>query len=387
MNGAAAPIREVDTVAVGIYPGDEPGETWTYTQADIDAIARNFELLSTGEKPLHTVNVVQTHDGIYAHGKVAALDKKGDILLTDWRDVSTDLMDRIRSYQIRKVSPEIKRDFRDRHGNVYPGPYLYRVATLGADVPRMKGMRDIQTGERIEAFADRVFKFADNPGVKMDKAQATEVLTKAGIDPAIIAGLTEPTLIAVASKWTPPAALPPVVTPPAPPVPIAQPVQTFADPAAIRDLVQKTIAEVMAPATKQLNDSLAAENAARERRAAEERQAEVRLFCDRQAEIGKLSPAENDEGAPSSRRSALLRIAAQAPVTHKFADPADPKKQIEKTELRLQMDEIEARQARKFAERVKAPNPDETTDPFAKRVQQRYKQAIERHDALAASKN
>lgn len=156
-------IKQVETFAAGDYPGDRPGEIWSYTPEDVRTIARNFAALSEGENPEHAVPVVLTHDGVDAHGWVQAVKVKGDLLITDWRDVSDELRGRVRSKRLPKVSAEIQNDFTDRNGKVYPGPYLYRVAVIGADPPRVKGLKDIPAtfADKPRRRITRVFRFAD----------------------------------------------------------------------------------------------------------------------------------------------------------------------------------------------------------------------------------
>lgn len=376
-------IRGVETFAVCEVPGNTPGEKWKYTDADLDAIVRNFAVLSAGENPAHTVPVVQTHDGVNAHGRVTGITKTGELLLTDWDEVSPDLYKKIRNKRLPKVSPEIDRDFKDKDGNIIAkGPYLYRVAVIGADVPRVKGLAD------VEAYADRVFKFADSvPRITtMDRVAAVKFLAEMGVDAKSLESSGDAVLIDVATRWqadnvmppvpTPPVPTPPVVVaPPVPAVPIAQPVQAFADPAVVRQFVQQTVAEIVGRETKTLTDAVAAENKARDQRAAEERAAGVRLFCDRMATDKRISPADNDEGSPLSVRSRLLRLAVQPPTVHRFTDPAT-KKEVARTELELQQDAIERQPVQRFAERVKAggvdgaggTTPDE--DEYARRTRE-----------------
>jgi hypothetical protein len=170
-------IRGIETFAAGEYDGDADGEKWKYSDDDIATIARNFKTLSAGDKPVHRVPVAVTHDQIHSHGWVKAAAAKdhadgdaGALLTTDWEHVSPGLRRAIKDRSIRKVSAEIKTDFADRTGKVIaPGPYLYRIVVLGADVPRVKGLEDIpatfadgKPGRRVE----RKFQFCGGAGGK-----------------------------------------------------------------------------------------------------------------------------------------------------------------------------------------------------------------------------
>jgi hypothetical protein len=159
--------RGVETFAPGVHPGDEPGEVWRYSERDVRGILYNFRRLSTGPRPLHRVPVILTHDGVRAHGWVTAAYLGPDgrrILLMDWDQVSPHLDAGIDSGRYKLVSPEIKPDFMDRQGRHY-GPYLYRVAVLGADVPRQKGLAPIPARQHADPQRGRRFvralKFAE----------------------------------------------------------------------------------------------------------------------------------------------------------------------------------------------------------------------------------
>lgn len=406
-------LKGVETFAAGEYPGDQPGEVWAYTDGDVKQIVHNFALLSKGETPLHRVPVVVTHDKAHAYAWVQDAAKANGILTTDWERVEPSLARRIRAGRLVKVSPEIKRDFTDKDGKVYPGPYLYRIAVLGADVPRVKGLADLP-----ESFADRTpgrrlqraLRFADqSPRVStMTREQAIQFLTQMGIDPAVMgADVPDAFLIAVAQAWqdeddldtgdgngdTNPNPAVRTKTAMADPNAGRQPskvsvTQTYADPKMLRKLIAHEVGKATAAATKTITDAAAAEAKAREARAALERQAAVRVFCDARKKEGKLSPADCDEGAPTSVISRLLRLAAQPPVTHTFADPKDKAKQIQKTELELQQEEIDARPARKFSERISQDGSqgEGAVSEHAKRTKEYWAKRGARNGATAGAK-
>jgi hypothetical protein len=406
-------VPGVETFAPGAHPGDEPGETWDYSDDDVETIVKNFAELSAGENPVHKVPVVLTHDDVYAHGWVEEAYRRGKPLITDWADVDPQLQEDIKARKLLKVSPEIKRDFQHPDGRVTPGPYLYRVAVIGADVPRAKGLADLprqfadttQPGQRIE----RVFRFADPPPADtgatiMDRAAALQFLSDMGVDPSVLGpDVPDAALIAIATAWqseediepadaggtTPMSEPPPAVT--VPPTPIAPKKVTTTRHFAERQ-VRREVRRIVNQETAALKLAAAQEQKAREDRARAEREASARLFCDRAAKDRKLTPADNDEGSPLSVRSRLLRIAAQPPAVHKFTDPAT-KKETSKTELELQFDEIDKRPAQQFSERVRSNTPGGTpaetgaaVDPFTARVNARYKEAIERHDAITGKR-
>jgi hypothetical protein len=451
-------IRNVETFATGEYPGDNEGEVWKYADRDLSQIVRNFDALSKGPNPTHRVPVVVTHDGTHAAGWVKATRKDGELLLTDWSDVSPDLQRAITNKRLLKVSAEVKKDFTDKDSRVTPGHYLYRVAVLGADVPRVKGLADIpankfadgQPGRRIE----RKLKFSASGKTTMDRASAIQILADAGVDPSILTDqIPDEVLIAIATAMQGgtddgsgnavdhaddnpseddeegngytqrlPSSLVGFDDPDDPDdddqlpkparddmgdpatrghrqishrggggrtgTPRRQPkrkvtIQQFADPKTLSRFIAREIGRQTVKATRTIAAATQAETKAREARAREERLTETRMFCDRQTAAGRLSVADNDEGSPTSVRSRLLRIAAQPQTVHRFADPADKTgvKQIAKTELQLQQEEIERREVRRFAEKFRTGADGQSgADPFRDRAKNHYDNEMKRLD-------
>lgn len=441
-------IRGVETFAAGEYEGDEDGETWKYSDSDIQTIARNFQTLSAGDNPLHKVPVVRTHDNVNAHATVANAKARGDLLTTDWRDVDPKLRQDIDAKRVFKVSAEIKRDFRDKDGKlIAKGPYLYRIAVLGADVPRVKGLAD------VEAYADRVFRFADNGNaigsVKVNNPKIKNILVGLGVpedaitDDVIAAlaeamggsndmdddpagdddergsggafddeddadngryGMPPPTKKAMDGDeedyWDEDEDDSPDNWPPGTDKRAGNPRQPrkrtvtemYAD--RVKRAIRHGVGAEVRKAVAKLKKLTDREGRAREGRAREERQTEVRMFCDRMAASGRMSPADNDEGSPHSERSRLLRLAAQRQVTHTFADPRDAKKQVKATELQLQQQAIEQREPRRFSERVRQSAGTTVTgtgggdghgDAFRAKAEAHYKRELERHAARTAA--
>jgi hypothetical protein len=137
-------LRWIDTFAPGDHPGDAPGEVWTYSERDVAGIARTTAALM--EAGLHRPPVVVTHDGVEAYGWVAAVRTLGGRLKTAWEDVDPDLRTAILERKFDSVSAEIKPEFLAPDGTKY-GQYLFRVAVLGADVPRVKGLAPLSAAK------------------------------------------------------------------------------------------------------------------------------------------------------------------------------------------------------------------------------------------------
>jgi len=170
----AGELHDVETFAVGTYPGDRAGEVWAYTARDLAEILANLRRLSTGPQPLHKIPVVVTHAGSAALGWVTAGRLAAGVLKTDWGQVHPQLVRAIQEGRYKKVSAEIRPDFVDRAGRHY-GQYLYRVAVLGADVPRVKGLEDIPTFADREGRGRRIARALNFKGAVMDRQQMEEM--------------------------------------------------------------------------------------------------------------------------------------------------------------------------------------------------------------------
>jgi hypothetical protein len=181
----------------------EDGSTRRYDEGYLQKVLSTFQRISTGDSPLHRVPVVVTHDDKAAYGwvkrayaaKVHSGGKLAAGFKTDWEGVSPALAAAIKARRFKKVSVEFKDDFRDNEGRSY-GPVLWRVAVLGADVPKVKGLADIPA-----TFADRagISYFAEVTPMTIDEAKA--FLTLKGIDPAMLDGADEAFVMAVADAW------------------------------------------------------------------------------------------------------------------------------------------------------------------------------------------
>jgi len=343
----------VETFAVCTVPGNEPGEVWTYSDPDLAEIEENFKLLSTGPEPLHRVPVVMTHDKVFAHAWVERAKKAGDVLHTFWDDRSPELIEATDRRQLRKVSAEIKEDFRAPDGRVYPGKYLYRVAVLGADPPRIKGLADLP---QSRTFADRgppgrvVTRNFSDPRPTMDVNQAVAILQGAGKqlpegDPNTWPPEVQNIVIAWAldvqgggadaagaSAGAVPAAA------------FKDPAKLFADPA-----VQNVLWRVINDKAGGLLERIERREKESATKIVAERQDRVRKFMDDMREANKVSGAENDASYEKSLRNTLVAMAGEVeqPV-RKFSDGSS------QPLLDIMMDDIRNRQPRYYGERVTA---------------------------------
>lgn len=323
MNGAV--LQGVETFAAGEYAGDRPGELWRFGESDLASIVQNFQRLSSGSRPLHRVPVVVTHDGVQAYGWVRGARGRGELLHTDWQDVVPQLQAAVREGRLKKVSAEVRYDFKDRHGKVYPGPYLYRVAVLGHDVPRVKGLADLPREQWFSEpclTTERTFRFADDGGFVM----ADEVTP-------VVAVETPPVKTATADE-----------------------VRRFAEQEAARLIpaaIERAVSAAMQPLQKRLEDLDATQKALEQQatqRFAEEKRARIDATLKRLVEQHKVLPAELDPGDPKNPQPTLrdTLYAADAVRTLKFSDAAP-----EMTQLDMLLAQLERRPAFNFAERIK----------------------------------
>jgi hypothetical protein len=355
----------VETFASGLMRGDKPDEVWDYTPEHVEEIKRNFALLSTGENPQLQVPVTETHDGKHAHSWVKDVDIVPDAdlsghvrLRTKWEKPSDYLSAAIKGGKLRTISAELKKDFLKRDGTTVPGWYLYRVTVNGSDVPRVKGLKGLPelprhfTDDPPGRKIDRLFKFTD-PGNIMDRTQALDLLKQKGVDTAgITDAVPDATVISMAGAFKG--------------TPVGEPVK-FAD---IQAQVKAFVRESADAELKRIAEAGDRERKAREDREAEERVSTVRSFCDRAAKENKISAGDNDEKNQTSVRSRLVRQARDAQPVRKFTDAKN--NTVEKTELQLQMDEIEAREPRRFTEKVGAGSA-AGTKTYDERLNERLK--------------
>lgn len=438
MGAGTADAVWVETFAAGTYDGDEPGEVWTYTAGDLAEIVRNFAQLSSGPEPLHRVPVAVTHDGVEAYGWVTGCRVKGDVLLTRWADVDPGLAEAIKAGRFKKVSAEIKPEFQARDGRTF-GQYLHRVAVLGADIPRVKGLADIpaewfsdpRPGRRVE----RIFKFAEGATVPEPQEQKTVVAGAFGIPPELVEKLPDELLdefvLAAAQKAA--GVEPPADEPPAPEMAegdrqamIDELVNTFGmDPAEVEAMTDDELAALLeqkraeggeemsepttpapAPAApkkvtyqfseadfrREVRKALEAEarplrrevralTVAQRRNAAAAKEQHVRAFCEQMHREGRLSAADLDESDPKSLSvvQELMLLDDTQPV-RTFSEGG---RKVTLTALEMRKNAIRGQAPRRFAERVAVgaggkPGDDPELAALRQKTRERYDRELGR---------
>lgn len=133
-------LNGVEVFAVGTHNG------LTFTEADLDGIEQAFKALNaSGRVPLkfgHN-NEQPFTDGQPALGWVDRLWRDGKKLFADFVGMPTVVFDAVKAGLYKQVSIELLKDT-SREGDRYPW-VLDAVALLGADIPAVKGLRDLQT--------------------------------------------------------------------------------------------------------------------------------------------------------------------------------------------------------------------------------------------------
>ena len=112
------------------------------TQEDLNEIAENWVKLKDRVKPPIKIGHFGEGFGMPAVGWVDNIRVEGDKLIADFRDVPKKVADLIRYKAYRRVSPELYVDFEEdgmKHGKV-----LKAVSILGADIPQIKTLKDLE---------------------------------------------------------------------------------------------------------------------------------------------------------------------------------------------------------------------------------------------------
>ncbi len=143
--GKLASVPDVEIFASGTHRGK------TYTDADLDQMAANFQRFSTGKNPLLQPPVVLGHEetqdflddsGLPAAGWVKHVYREGHILKASFGQVPPVIAKAIERRAYRKVSAEVYDDFELPNGKTV-GKALRRVALLGGEIPQVKNLSDL----------------------------------------------------------------------------------------------------------------------------------------------------------------------------------------------------------------------------------------------------
>jgi hypothetical protein len=160
-------VRGVEIFAAGTYVIDPlTGESKTYTVADLADAVRNFQAFSQpnpptpqGQAPILTCTVAIGHEEDQKHlertdepanGRVCRLWAQGPTLLSDWDRVPMELAAAINSHRYTKVSAEFYDNPQAAGCGAGTGVTFRRASVLGAEIPKVKGLKDIPVAMHSE---------------------------------------------------------------------------------------------------------------------------------------------------------------------------------------------------------------------------------------------
>jgi hypothetical protein len=134
-------VTGVEIMATGTWNGDE------YSEQDLDDLVSAYAAGNAGIDPPVKLGhpsdqSLLNNSGLPAAGYVAALRREGATLLADLRDVPKRIADLINAKAYSKVSAEIY--FNLRHGGQRLPRVLKAIALLGADLPAVSSLADIE---------------------------------------------------------------------------------------------------------------------------------------------------------------------------------------------------------------------------------------------------
>ena len=128
---------KAEIFSIGTYHGEK------YTEAHIDDMVANFTALSNEIKPpLKLGHESSVNKGQPALGWVASLKREGTKLIAEFKGIPEIVFNAIKGNRYKRVSSEIYWNFKSNdkiHSRV-----LSAVALLGADIPEVKTLADLQ---------------------------------------------------------------------------------------------------------------------------------------------------------------------------------------------------------------------------------------------------
>ncbi|PIP41004.1 MAG: hypothetical protein COX19_04520 [Desulfobacterales bacterium CG23_combo_of_CG06-09_8_20_14_all_51_8] len=160
-------IKNLPFFKTGTYNGK------TYSESDLDRIVTNFYSLREIVKPVlklgHGAQGFLRREGLPAIGWVEGLKKKGQVLYVDIKNIPKRIYELLKSKAYWRPSAEIYEDyqtelyedFRDEKGQKY-GLTLSAIALLGADIPAVKSLPDIEALFNSEAFTSIIACYNEN---------------------------------------------------------------------------------------------------------------------------------------------------------------------------------------------------------------------------------
>lgn len=157
--GETYDIKGLPFFKVGKYNGAE------YKEDDLDKMMGNFTQLKESVKPVlklgHGSQKFLKDEGMPAAGWVTNIRKKGKILYADIVNIPKRIYELIKNKTYRRPSAEIYLDFKDDEGRKH-GLTLSAIALLGADIPAVKSLPDIETMFNGEMYTATINCYNEN---------------------------------------------------------------------------------------------------------------------------------------------------------------------------------------------------------------------------------
>lgn len=137
----------------------------TYSESDLDRIVSNFYSLKNIVKPVlklgHGGQKFLKDEGFPAAGWIESIKKMGQVLYADVKNIPKRIYELLKSKAYQRPSAEIYLDFHDDKGQKY-GLTLSAIALLGADIPAIKSLPDIEGLFNSDALTSVIRCYNDN---------------------------------------------------------------------------------------------------------------------------------------------------------------------------------------------------------------------------------
>lgn len=130
-------LKGVEIFAVGTHNG------LAFNDSDLDGIVSSFTKLERASRVPLKLGHNDEQDGQPAYGWVERVWRDGKKLFADFTDIPKVLFEAIGRKHYKQVSIELLKNY-SQSGATFPW-VLDAVALLGADIPAVKGLRDLQT--------------------------------------------------------------------------------------------------------------------------------------------------------------------------------------------------------------------------------------------------
>lgn len=195
----AGTIKSLEIFAVGTW-SPSTGGTFTWTEADLDAMVENFNLLAGS-------NLVKPHlklghtdaqkwfgqkNGIPTLGWIEKIWRDGKKLLADVTDVPMAIIDLIRQGRYHNISAEIYPANAIEHNGKKLGAVLSAIALLGTEMPAVKDLAGLANALFATSFTSPV-ESVPNHFTRENPNMFTQEQVDALIDAAVTKAIAKAT--------------------------------------------------------------------------------------------------------------------------------------------------------------------------------------------------